>query len=394
VLYRNKYLALSTDCFLKRLENPCVYNITTDELYETNEEAFEFLELCDGSHRIAELKYEEEFVEWCLNEGLLKLTSKGSQRHFILEAAPCPSLRYLELQITARCNLKCLHCYLGEARKIDMPVNTILAGLEEFEKMQGLRLLISGGEPLLHPDFWIINGLLPQFGFRSILMTNGTLVDRQTAEKLNVHEVQISLDGLEHSHDIVRGRGTYKKAINAIKELRRQGKDVSVATMVHAYNLNDFPKLKKLFAEMGIKEWNVDVPSIAGKMAENKELQVPYHEAAPLLEHSFGGGLYTSAPGYACGAHLCTVMPDGDVAKCGFFSEYPAGNIRDGLGNCWERITHIALHELECRCSFIEECRGGCRYRAKLEKDIYSPDPVQCYFRGVLNRPHNKLERE
>jgi radical SAM protein with 4Fe4S-binding SPASM domain len=384
VPYQNKYLVLSPDCVLKRLEDPCVYNVTTDELYETNEEAFEFLKLCDGSYKIAGLKYEEDFVEWCLKEGLLKLTSRASKRDFSLENAPRPSLRYLEIQITARCNLKCRHCYLGEARQIDMPVSTALAAFEEFERMQGLRLLISGGEPLLHPDIWSINDLLPRFGFRSILMTNGTLVDRPTAEKLNVHEVQISLDGLEHSHDILRGRGTFNKAINAINELRRLGKDVSVATMVHAYNLNDFQELKALIEEMGIKEWNVDVPSTTGKLAENKELQVPYHEAAHLLEYSFGGGLYTSSPGYACGAHLCTVMPDGDVAKCGFFSKYPVGNIRDGLRSCWKRITHITLKELECRCSFIKDCRGGCRFRAMVEKDIYSPDPIQCYLRGVL----------
>jgi radical SAM protein with 4Fe4S-binding SPASM domain len=170
--------------------------------------------------------------------------------------------------------------------------------------------------------------------------------------------------------------------------------------MVHAYNLNDFDELKSLLEELGISEWNIDVPCITGRFSENRELHVPYHEAAHLLSYSFGGGLYTSASGYACGAHLCTVMPDGGVAKCGFFSEYPVGNIREGLLNCWKRIGHIALSELKCDCSYIEECRGGCRFRAMIAGGIHDPDPVQCYLRGVRtpplradSAPHDSLSR-
>jgi radical SAM protein with 4Fe4S-binding SPASM domain len=384
VLSPNSFLVLSPDCFLKQLEEPCVYNVRTDELYETNAKAFDFLRLCDGSRRVADLRFENQFVNWCLKEGILSETSAEIRRKFILEPAPHPSLRYLELQITSRCNLKCRHCYIGDARQIDLPADKIMSLLEEFEKIQGLRLLISGGEPLLHSDFWGINDALPRFGFRSILLTNGTLIDRQTASRLKVHEVQVSLDGIGQSHDMLRGRGTFVKAVNSLRQLVKAGKDVSVATMVHGGNLDDFPELEEFVKEIGVKEWNVDVPCIAGRLAENKEFQVPYGKAAPFLSYGFGGGLYTSSPGYACGAHLCTVMPDGKVAKCGFFSDWSVGDIEEGLRNCWERIEHITLDQLECICDSKEECRGGCRFRALLEKDIYAPDPVQCYFRDKI----------
>lgn len=380
----NDFLLLSPACFLKQLEELYVYNIETDELYETNPEAFDFLKHCDGSRRVAELQFEKEFLDWCLDEGILTLTSGETRREFILESSPVPSLRYLELQITARCNLKCRHCYLGEAKPVELPTARVIKVLEEFERMQGLRLLLSGGEPLLHPDFWSINRAISRFGFRSVLLTNGTLIDRQTAERLQVHEVQVSLDGIGESHDILRGRGSFDKALSAIKELRRLGKDVSVATMIHAGNLQDFPRLEELVKELGVKEWNVDVPCVAGRLAEWEELSVSYQEAAPFLNYSFGGGLYTSTAGYACGAHLCAVMPDGKVAKCGFFADEAVGDVAAGLRYCWERIKPITLDELRCHCPYKEECRGGCRYRARLEKDIYAPDPVQCYLRGVI----------
>jgi radical SAM protein with 4Fe4S-binding SPASM domain len=383
VLSPNDYLVLSPNCFLKHLEESYVYNIETDELYETNEEAFDFLQLCDGSRQVRDLRFERPFVSWCLEEGILTLTQERVERKFLLEKASQPSLRYLELQVTARCNFKCRHCYLGTAKPRDLPFEQIMGILQEFEQMQGLRLIISGGEPLLHPHFWTINDTLPHFGFRSILLTNGALIDNETAPRLKVHEIQVSLDGIGDSHDYLRGRGSFARAMSAISELRLLGKDVSVATMVHAKNLEDFPKLEILVKEMGIKEWNVDVPCAIGNLTKHRELQVPYSKAALFLQYSFGGGLYTSSPGYACGAHLCTVTPDGKVAKCGFFSDKPVGDVKAGLRNCWKRMKHIKIEELECQCQYKEECRGGCRFRALLEKDIYAPDPVQCYLRGV-----------
>ncbi len=384
MLYANDFLLLATDCFLKQLEELYVYNVATDELYETNAQAFDFLKRCDGSHRLSELDYEEKFLDFCLDEGILVLSSGGTKRDFVSSRAPVPSLRYLELQLTARCNLKCKHCYLGQARDIDLPTDTVFHVLHEFERMQGLRLLLSGGEPMLHPDFWHINEALPRFGFRSVLISNGTLIDREAAERIQAHEVQVSLDGVAESHDLLRGKGNFNKALTAIENLRRLGKDVSVATMVHAGNLRDFPNLESILEGLAIKDWNVDIPCVSGHLASNADLCVPYREAAPLLRYGYGGGLYSSAVGYACGAHLCAVLPDGQVAKCGFFTDRAVGHVTEGLQNCWQRIKPMKLVELNCDCAYKEECRGGCRYRALLQEDIRAPDPVQCYFRGVL----------
>jgi len=72
------------------------------------------------------------------------------------------------------------------------------------------------------------------------------------------------------------------------------------------------------------------------------------------------------------------------VAKCGLFRREPVGSTDEGLRICWERIPRIRLNELNCRCEQKEECRGGCRYRAKINGDLYAPDLLQCYARGVL----------
>ncbi len=406
------YIALAPHCALKRLEVPCIYDIANDELYEINDEAYQFLLQCSRGKQVDVKKADEEFIQYCLSENLITPSETPVKKNGISDQlakgsplAPIPSLRYLEFQLTDRCNLRCRHCYIGEGlhwptghlrpkghcpkghlrlRRQDLSYGTILAILKEFEKIQGLRLLLSGGEPLLHPRFWEINDVLRDYAFRSVLLSNGTLITKAIAKRLRVHEVQVSLDGMKEGHEAIRGGGTFTKTLSAIDHLQEAGIGVSIATMIHRENLNQFDSLASLMLSKKISEWNVDLPCIAGRMAENRNLWVSPEEAGPFLRYGYGGGLHSSEKDSTCGAHLCAILANGKVAKCGLFSQEPVGSIAEGLRYCWERIPRIELKELACNCAIIEECRGGCRYRAKLRGDIFKPDLFQCYARGVL----------
>jgi radical SAM protein with 4Fe4S-binding SPASM domain len=382
--YESKYIALAPHCALKRLEEPYLYDIANDELYELNEEAYQFLLACSRGEDAVLKKDDEEFIRYCLSENLLALSPTPVKRNGIPEQSPLPSLRYLEFQLTDRCNLRCRHCYIGEGFHQDLPYETILAILKGFEKIQGLRLLLSGGEPLLHPHFWEINEVLGGYAFRSVLLSNGVLITRDMAKRLCVHEVQVSLDGMQEGHEAIRGRGTYNKTLSAIDCLQEAGIQVSIATMIHQANLTEFDSLAALMQAKKIKEWNVDLPSIAGRMEENRDLWVSPAEAGTFLRYGYGGGLHSSEKDSTCGAHLCAILANGKVAKCGLFSREPIGSIAEGLRTCWERIPRIELKELACDCAVLDECRGGCRYRAQLRGDIFKPDLFQCYARGVV----------
>jgi radical SAM protein with 4Fe4S-binding SPASM domain len=382
--YENKYITIAPHCALKRLEEPYLYDIENDELYELNEEAYQFLLACSRGEDAVLKKDEEEFIRYCLSEKLLALSHTPVKKNGIPEPSPIPSLRYLELQLTDRCNLRCRHCYIGEGFHQDLPHETILSILKEFEKIQGLRLLLSGGEPLLHPLFWETNEVLREYAFRSVLLSNGVLITRDMAKRLCVHEVQVSLDGMQRGHEAVRGAGTFTKTLSAIDYLQEAGIQVSIATMIHQANLTEFESLAALMQAKKIREWNVDLPSIAGRMAEHRNLSVSPEKAGPFLRYAYGGGLHNSAKDTTCGAHLCAILANGKVAKCGLFSQEPAGSIAEGLRTCWERLPRIELKELTCDCAVLDECRGGCRYRARLQGDILKPDLFQCYARGVV----------
>jgi len=380
----NKFLVLTPHAVLKRLEVPCLYDIRSDELYELSEEAYQFLlRICRGESPSTR-EENEEFIRFCLSENLITFSEAPLQKKTFLNPSPSPSLRYLELQITNRCNLQCRHCYIGEVSYQDLTRKQIQRALEEFEEIQGLRLLLSGGEPLLHPYFWEVNEALGDYAFRSVLLSNGTLISKEIAKKLRVHEVQISLDGMKEGHESLRGKETFEKTILAIDHLQEANIRVSVATMIHRRNLPEFDRMASLLQSKNTEEWNVDVPCVEGRLKENQDLQVSPFEASPFLRYGFGGGFHGSAKNSACGGHLCAIMPDGTICKCGLFSREPAGSIEEGLRTCWARIPRIALTDLACNCPVIEECRGGCRYRAKIQSDLSQPDLFQCYAREVL----------
>jgi radical SAM protein with 4Fe4S-binding SPASM domain len=380
----NRFFTLCPACTLKHLEEPYLYDIERDELYELSWDAFQFLIRCVHGETPEFKKEDEPFIEYCLSENLIKPSEVPVKRELKIRPSPIPSLRYLELQITDRCNLRCRHCYLGESHYEDLPFEKIKQILKEFEEIQGLRLLISGGEPILHPHFWELNEILRDYEFRSILLSNGTLITGELARRLKVHEVQLSLDGMKGGHESLRGKGTFEKVLRAIDFLKEANIKVSIATMIHRNNLKEFDNLASLIQSREIEEWNVDAPCLAGRLEENPDLWVTPQEAGPYFQYGFGGGFHGSEKNTTCGAHLCAIMSNGQVCKCGLFSEEPVGSIDEGLRTCWERIPRIHISELDCKCSQLDDCRGGCRFRARYFGDIYQPDPFQCHARGVL----------
>jgi radical SAM protein with 4Fe4S-binding SPASM domain len=414
----NGFLRLTPHCSLKKLEKPYIYDIKNDELYEIDDKAEELIKKCDGKtpfqlvaagfslreltppERVRLPSIEEaEFVNFCLKENLLEIVERPHSSHvshpssFVPRQSPIPSLRYLELQLTAKCNLSCRHCYLGKPKNIELSLDSVKKILREFEEMQGLRLLISGGEPMLYSKFWELNDMLPDYNFRKVLLTNGWFLEKDEASRLNVHEVQVSLDGLEESHDVLRGNGSFKRAVTAMDAVKNAEIDLSVATMVHRYNLYDFPMMAEMIKGYSVKEWGIDVPLQSGNLKSpptplfqrgrgtqaelgSGDFVVSPEEGAERLKFAFGGSYHGGSEGYACGRHLCTIMPTGSVCKCGFYEDNPLGHISEGLRMCWERNYHIPLKELECYgCEYIAECQGGCRFRSDTPT---SPDPIMC----------------
>ncbi len=377
------YAALPADVSVKLLEKPYLYKRSSDELFELDDEALSAVLRLNGARKAVECGLSGDFLTFCLEEGLVELLPKPAPRPPMTHGpSPTPSLRYLELQITRRCNLACAHCYLGDARPTDLPPEDFMAVAREFERMGGLKIMVSGGEPLLHPHWEEINQFLADYWPRRILLTNGTRLDRNTLSRLNFDEVQISLDGMRAGHEAVRGPGAFDAAVGAARLVASSGLALSIATQAHRANLREFGEMEELVRSLGAREWGIDAPSVTGRLADNSSLLISPEEAADAMARAFGGSYHGGGGGAACGLHLLTVGADGKAAKCGFYFDEPLGSAEEGLAAVWARKETQELSTIKAcaACAVAEDCGGGCRYRAG---DPLLPDLVMCAAMGV-----------
>ena len=111
-------------------------------------------------------------------------------------------------------------------------------------------LCLTGGEPMMHPDFFEIAECIRDKGFSWGMTTNATLIDYAAALKLKdagMSTVSVSLDGMERSHDELRQRkGAWKLALRGIKALQNAGFQPQITTVLHQGNYGELESVYKL----------------------------------------------------------------------------------------------------------------------------------------------------
>ncbi len=160
---------------------------------------------------------------------------------------------------TRRCNLRCLHCY---STSTDRPALDELTHSESRAMIDDLAafgipvLLFSGGEPLLREDIFDLIAHAHEAGLRTVLSTNGTLIDVETAGRVaeaGLNYVGVSLDGLEPVNDEFRGqRGAFRAALTGIRNCLAAGVKVGLRLTMNGHNLDDMPGIFDLIEREGI----------------------------------------------------------------------------------------------------------------------------------------------
>src|SRR4030043_343180 len=139
---------------------------------------------------------------------------------------------FVQLHLTERCNLKCRHCYQSGkvsemnykeiCRAIDNIKEAVQRWVTEYEMEMSPSFHFTGGEPLLRKELFLILDYVRGNGFSIALMSNGTLIDSDMAQRIKeagVSDVQISLDGVEDTHDSFRGKGSFQRTLEGIRNL-------------------------------------------------------------------------------------------------------------------------------------------------------------------------------
>lgn len=147
---------------------------------------------------------------------------------------------FLDLAITEKCNLDCVHCFWDGRRNIDMSIDMINDIVSDYMSMShpvdGRMVLISGGEPTCHSSFAEVINLFRSMNWKVNIASNGYKI-KQFVESGVLRPgdtVQISIDGLYENHDILRGYGSFKTCIEALQVLSDYGIERKVHYTLHA----------------------------------------------------------------------------------------------------------------------------------------------------------------
>jgi radical SAM protein with 4Fe4S-binding SPASM domain len=161
----------------------------------------------------------------------------------------------VDVFITSRCNLKCVHCFSATNEAADLSLENLKSIFNQLEKMGVLEVRINGGEPLLHPNIGKVLQMLERRRFRKVILTNGTLLNDEIAKQLKKSSITptVSLDDSDAGgHDLFRGLdGTFEKTLVGLKTLQKNGVQYGINCCLHAKNLNKIENIVNLAAEQG-----------------------------------------------------------------------------------------------------------------------------------------------
>jgi len=355
--------------------------------------------------------------------------------------------------ITARCNLRCKHCYSTAGRPLPKELSTseVVSVLNDLAELGVAAIAYSGGEPLLRPDFFEILEATRDLGIFPALATNATLINREVAKKLKqvgVGFVQISLDGASPAtHDSFRGvEGAFEKTLEGIKNALDQGLFVEVSTTITRFNVNEVDSIIDLCEKLGVNWFMMFnfVPTGRGRFIVENDLS-PYereevlHKLWSRLKENPGLPVLSTAPQFArvalqmegvgevavvpthfynmtlhgrlkglsefvggCGAGRCyaAIEPEGQIQPCVFFP-LTVGNVREiKFSETWD--TNPVFWDLRDRdklkggcgvCKYKYVC-GGCRARAYgYFGDYLAPDPGCIVNHGDWERLTQELDK-
>lgn len=224
---------------------------------------YEIACLCNGANAITQIaghladKYNIEIslASRHVKKYLSSLAEKGwfsSSPHINFESSS--KLDSMYIQITEWCNLQCKHCYSWNGSRFprEYSFRQIKSLVDQAVGLNCKTLVLSGGEPLLHPQF----SEIIQYASSKLkinILSNGTLIDGSTAKLLADHNVkiQISLDGATaEAHDRIRGYGAFAKTLKGIKFLKKAGVKVVICTVIMKENVGNEKSLVRLAQDL------------------------------------------------------------------------------------------------------------------------------------------------
>ena len=311
----------------------------------------------------------------------------------------------VQLDVTYRCNERCIHCYLDHNDHGEMTFAEIRGILDQLAEAGVFFLTLSGGEVFMRRDFLDIVEYARSLMFCVKVKTNAFMIREEEAERLRdlmVQDVQVSIySHRPEVHDaITLLPGSLKRSIEGIRRLRAQGINVVIANVLMAQNLSDSAGVRELASELGASI-TID-PTITPMMDGDrsilrlgigmKDLQEVFRNSdlvgdvdefcapPPAVDEEVMRELPCSA-----GHTACYISPYGDLFPCVQFP-LPSGNVRrQRFIDIWRHseqlneVRSITAGDLPvCSgCSHVGTC-SRCPGLAYMEGNMRGPSAQDC----------------
>lgn len=309
------------------------------------------------------------------------------------------------LDLTWRCNERCVHCYLDHDDRGEMGFEEVRRLLSEMAEAGVLLLTLSGGEPLLRKDFFAIVRRARELAFNVKVKTNAILIREQEAallRGLGVETVQVSIySHRPEVHDAITAvKGSLARSLAAISFLVGQGLKVTIAHVLMRLNRGDYPGVQELAARLGAR-FTID-PTVTPHINGNRSilaLNVAREDLRKVLHDptlvgnveefcappaAVGDDVLEGVP-CSAGHSACYISPYGDFYPCVQFP-IPCGNVRrQGFAEIWKTSPQLAeVRSIKARelpvcsqCPHAGTC-SRCPGLAYMEGNMRGPSTADC----------------
>jgi len=166
---------------------------------------------------------------------------------------PKIAIREVQWEITYKCNLDCLHCYIPKKDRnkpgAELTTREVIKVLEKLKKAGVIYLIFTGGEPLIRKDFPQIYLEAKKKGFLISVFTNGTLIDKELADlfgKYRPFSIEITLHSIKENifEQITQRKGSFEKTMKSIELLYERKVPMVLKTVGLKINKEDILSTK------------------------------------------------------------------------------------------------------------------------------------------------------
>lgn len=330
----------------------------------------------------------------------------------------------LQWHITDKCDQRCKHCYIFAGKdkeySLEFPYEVLEKIFFNFMDMckrmdRKPSIVLTGGDPILHKDFWKLLELFHSNGVPFSILGNPFHLDENVAKelkRLGCTAYQLSLDGLEKTHDFIRKPGSFNVTLSKIKVLNDAKIKSAIATTVSKLNINEIPELVEIAVEYKASSFGFsrycpnkeDINNLIEPLVYREFLETMWDKfmkyqnsrtAFILKDHLWKLFLYEKGifnieedsdlimDGCHCGITHMTVLANGEVYGCrrceSHIGKLPENSLYDiFFGNEIEKYRTFDNFEACTDCELFRYCRGCPSVSKCATGNFYAKDP-QCW---------------